>query len=232
MTTHQLAGLLEHLQLGFGDNLKTATGMAFAEAVVAFREFPDQPLKEFVKSVRKANGPQPPVSRAARPAPVDVAAEIERIRSHRTGAAPGPAVVDPSRLTAGQLKDILRAFQQPLTGTKAALAVRVQQLTAFNDQVNGTHPPLTPPDQPDPFAVEEAVRIYSELRDSRSLTIADVRAGFERLRGYPKPVIEELARRLQFTPHGTRTEMLDRLLSNLEGIKMSQHKMDQILTGT
>ena len=52
------------------------------------------------------------------------------------------------------------------------------------------------------------------------------------LRGYSKPVVEEISRRLNYTPHGSRTEILDRLLSNLEGIKVGQYKMDQILTGT
>ena len=80
--------------------------------------------------------------------------------------------------------------------------------------------------------VEEGVRIFTEMRDDKSLTIADVRAGFQRLRGYSLPVVEEISRRLKYTPYGSRTEILDRLLSNLEGIKMSQYRMDQILTGT
>ena len=47
-----------------------------------------------------------------------------------------------------------------------------------------------------------------------------------------KPVVEELSRRLKYTPSGSKTEMLDRLLSNLESIKTGQSKMDDILTGS
>jgi hypothetical protein len=229
MTTHQLASLLEHLQLGFGDNLKSGTG--FAEAVVAIREMPDQPLKELAKNLRKPNAPSP-AKRSNGSASVDVPAMIERIRAVRTGASDGVETIDPSRWTLPQLKDVLRAFEQPLNGTKATLITRVLQLCAHVDRNNGPSPAVEAGIELDGSAVEEGVRVYTALRDDRRLSISDVRAGFERLRCYSKPVIEEISRRLQYTPHGTRTEILDRLLANLEGIKVSQYKMDQILTGT
>lgn len=62
--------------------------------------------------------------------------------------------------------------------------------------------------------------------------IPAVRAGLESLRSHPKRVVEEPSRRLNHTPGGSRKEILDRLLSNLEAIKMSQDKVDQILTGS
>lgn len=230
MTTHQLASLLEHLQLGFGDSLKTGTG--FAEAIAAIRELPDQSLKDLAKNLRKANAPQPAESRPSRPAPIDIPAVIERIRAIQNGNAQGLEGVELVCLTNPQLKDILRAFQQPLGGAKDALLTRVRQLCVPADPTNGTSSPTIPPSELDLAAVEEGVRLYTELRDNKNLTITDVRAGFERLRGYSKLVVEEICRQLKYTPHGSRTEMLDRLLSNLESIKMSQYKMNQILTGT
>lgn len=57
MTTHQLANLLEHLQHGFGEGLKTETGKSMAEAISAFREYPEQPLRELIKSIKRSNAP-------------------------------------------------------------------------------------------------------------------------------------------------------------------------------
>jgi hypothetical protein len=226
MTTHQLANLLEHLQLGFGDSLKSGSG--FAEAVAAMREMPDQALKELAKTLQKTNRVAPGTKRSNN-ATVDLSAVIEQIRAARSGASLVPDSFDPARWTMPQLKDVLRAFEQPLTGTKASLVTRVRQLSAPSCPTA-----IAPPsaDDLDWKAVEEGVRLFTELRDNRKLAISDVRARFEPLRGYSKPVIEEISRRLRYTPHGSRTEILDRLLANLEGIKVSQYKMDQILTGT
>jgi hypothetical protein len=221
MTTHQLAHLLDHLLQGFGDSLKSGTG--FPEVIATFRELPDQPLKELVKNLRKATAS--PSSGAAGSGP----ALIEHIRAVHAGATDGPPPIDPNKLTAPQLKDVLRAFQQPVSGTKAALVARVRQLMASPATSNDSPPP--PVSEFDPAAVEEGVRVYSELRDNPTLSLAEVRARFERLRNYPKPVVEEITRRLQYTPHGSRSEMLDRLLANLESLKMSQQRMQQILAG-
>lgn len=222
MTTHQLANLLDHLLQGFGDSLKAGTG--FAEAIAAFRELPDQSLKELAKNLRKANAPQTGGASGS------AQSLIEHIQAVRGGTATGPEPIDPNKLTAPQLKEVLRAFQQPLSGTKAALVARVRQLAAARVPVQ---PEATAPlSESDQNAVEEGIRVFTELRDNKSLSIAEVRAGFERLRNYPKPIVEEISRRLKYTPHGSRTEILDRLLANLESIKMSQYRMDQILAGS
>jgi len=241
MTSHQLAGLLDHIRLGFGDHLKTATSSEFGEVVAAFRALPDQPLKELFKKLRSASAepPQTGSKSATGPIPLDVPGTIERIRAIRSGTLSDAENVELGRLTAPQLKEVLRAFQQPLTGAKDALAARVRQLCRLvpspsgSPLVVGAEPlPLPPAGVPDLALAEEGTRIYTELRDNRTLSISDVRAGFEPLRGYPKPVVEEIVRRLKHIPHGSRAEMLDRLLWNLEGIKMSQYRMEQIRTGT
>jgi len=242
MTTHQLATLIEHLRQGFGESLAIRAGNDLTEIVAVFRELPDQPLKDLAKSLRKANAPPPtPTGNASPSTGVSGPGAIERIRAIRNGTIPVTEGVDVGRLTNPQLKDVLREFGQAVSGTKPELVARIRQLcvpTATPNNPAPTAPPAVPTTEPretgefDPRAVEEGVRIYSELRDDRKLTIADVRAGFEKLRTYPKSVVEEISRRLKYTPFGSRTDILDRLLSNLEGIKMSQYKMDQILTGT
>jgi hypothetical protein len=236
MTTHQLATLLEHLQIGLGDGLKSATGTGFTEAASEFRSLPDQSLKELFKSLRKANTPQPGPGSGGNP-PAGVAGVIDRIRAVRDGTGPAESV-ELGGLTIPQLKEILRTFKEPLSGNKGDLVQRVRQLCvpvgpadASPHGANGGAPEPPPGEELDLAAVEEGVRIFTRLRDDRKLTITDVRAGFEPLRGYPKPVVEEITRRLKYTPDGSRAEILDRLLSNLEGIKMSQYRMDQILTG-
>jgi hypothetical protein len=228
MTTHQLASLLEHLHLGFGDSLKAGTG--FVEAIAALREAPDQSLKELAKKLQAANSPR---SAGGRSASVDLEAIIKQIQSIREDVAQTSELPDPSRLTSPQLKQVLRSFQQPTTGTKPTLVGRVRQLYAPTSPANnGLSSSGATVSANEMRAVDEGIRLFCELRDNKSLSISDVRARFEPFRGYSKPVVEEVSRRLKYTPHGSRTEMLERLLSNLESIKVSQYKMDQILTGT
>ena len=74
--------------------------------------------------------------------------------------------------------------------------------------------------------------LFRSLLADRQLSLSDVRAGFAPIRDYPKPVVVEISRTLGYTPAGSREDILDRLLKNLEGIKMNQHRYDRILTGT
>ena len=239
MTTHQLATLLEHLKLGFGDGMKSDTGKSFAEAITTFRELPDQPLKDVVKLLRKTNSPDAPVKSKTAKSPVDISAIIERIRLLKSGSENEETAIDLSNLNNANLKEILKSFGQQPTTTIAGNTERVKQLYqsttkngASSAHNHATREEAEAPHVFDPAEVEDGVRIYCELRDNRTLTIQDARTGFDRLRHYSKPVIEEISRRLKYTPSGSKTEILDRLLSNLEGLKMNQYRMDQILTGT
>lgn len=220
MTTHELATLLEHLQLAFGASLKTAASGSLTEAAAVFREQPDENLRAFLTAVRRANAPQPA-------APGGAGAVIERIRAIRDGTAPVGEVIELNALTGDHLKGILRAFKQPVTGTKSVLLTRVRQLCVRCEEVAPV-----PPTVPDPQLIEAGVQLYQRLKDDRQLSILDVRAGFTPFRDYPKPVVEEISRRVGYTPAGSRENILDRLLRNLEGHKMDQHRADRILTGT
>lgn len=225
MTTHELATLLEHLQLAFGASLKTAASGSLTEAAAAFREQPDENLRAFLTAVRRANAPQPAAS-------AGTGALVERIRAIRNGTAPAGEVIDLSKLKKDQLKEILKEFKQPVGGTNPELAARVRQLCVRTDET--TTAPVAIPVQPplDMNVVEAGVKLYKQLTDDRQLSILDVRAGFAPIREYPKPVVEEISRRAGYTPAGSREHILDKLLTNLEGIKMSQHRADRIMTGT
>ena len=234
MTTHQLANLLEHLQHGFGEGLKTETGKSMAEAISAFREYPEQPLRELIKSIKRSNAPnalRELKTRTSERAAIDVGSIIEQIRSLRSGDGSRTVLPDLSSLNNAQLKDILRAFGQPTTTKTADNAQRVKQLYTTPVADKPTETPIISA-KLDSAAVEEGVRIFNELRDDRTLTITEVRAAFEHFKEYPKPVVEEISRRLKYTPSGSRADILNRLKSNLEGLKMNQYRIDDIMTGT
>jgi hypothetical protein len=151
---------------------------------------------------------------------------LARVRAIRDGSAPAGEVLDLSGLkTNDQLKDILRAFKQPITGTKSELIARVRRLCVRTESVATSAPAVA-------AGVDAGLALYKRLEQDRQLTVADVRAAFAPLRDLPKPVVEEVSRLLGYTPAGSREDILDRLLKNLEGIKMSQHHADRIFTGT
>lgn len=229
MTTHQLAALLDHLRQGFGAGLKADVGNDFTEASTLFRELPEQPLKEWMRTVRK--GTAAPSAKPSKTA-VDLPQVIEQVRAVRAGGTvPETLLSQIESLKSNQLKEILVAFGQKGTTTIAGNVDRVKQLLTVSQ--NGSHP-TPPPAAPviDERAVEEGLRTYTRLRDDKSLTIHDAQAGFEPLKNYPKPVVEEISRRLGFTPSGSRDDILKRLLSNLEGVKMSQLRAELIHSGS
>jgi hypothetical protein len=240
MTTHQLATLLEHLQHGLGDALKSDTGKNFSEAVAAFRELPEQSLKEMVKTLKKVNSPE---STSQKPKPnknmVDLPAIIESIRAVRNGSAMGDLEMELIKMNNSQLKEVLKTFGQKPTTTTMGNLERAKQLCQ-QAITNGSHihsgknqhDESGLSTQLDMRDVEEGVRLFNELRDNSSLSIQEVRAGFARLRDFPKSTVEEISRQLKYTPSGSKKEILDRLISNLESLKMIQFRMDQILTGT
>ena len=143
-----------------------------------------------------------------------------------------PAVdLDALKLNNSQLKEILKAFGEKPTNTVAGNLTKVRQLIR-SAGMSGSETSLVTEIHADSANVEEGIRRYNNLLADRKLSISDVRAGFEPLRAYPKAVVEEISRRVGYTPVGSHADILDRLLTNLEGIKLSQHRADRILVGT
>lgn len=226
MTTHQLATLLDSLKTGMGAFIKADTGKAFDEASSAFRELPDQPLKKLADLIRKPDGG----GSKGKAAGVSTADVIARIKAVRDGTATSDGLYEQlDKLKNPELKAVLAEFGQKPTTKVADNLSRVKGLLTHS--ANGSHPSAAAP-AADEKLVAEGVRLFERLRDSRGLSITDVRAAFEPMRSYPKPVVEEISRRLQFTPSGSATEIVNRLLSNLEVIKMAQYRSESILTGT
>ncbi len=220
MTTHELAAMLDHLRNAFAFGLhKTATGEIDSVAA-AFRESPDQKVSEFLKAIRAARAPT-----AARVPAADVSGVIDRIRAVRAGREPAESVTADFRaMTVPHLKDILREFRGKLSGGKDEILDRVRQLLTPTADALPAAPPLV-----DPAKVTESVEALTRLRDSKDATVAELRSSFEPIRELPKPAVEEIAKQMGYTLSGTKEEVLRRLLSNLEGIKASQYRAEEIL---
>lgn len=229
MTTHQLADLLEHLKLGLGSAFKADSARAFEEAACAFRELPDQPLSKVVGQLRNLNAPQ---AAPKKKGGTDLPLLIEQIRSLRADSTAPEAslLAQIDALKNPELKAILEAFEKKGTTKVADNRTRVKQLLT-GTSTNGTHSPPALARVYDPEIVEEGVRLYVRLRDTRGLTITEVRSSFEPLRANSKADLEEISRRVGYTPAGTREDILQRLLTNLEGIKVNQQLADRIIAG-
>jgi len=225
MTTHELAGMLDHMRTAFAFGLSKPAANDLEAVSGAFRDGPDQKVSEFLKAIRAARTPA--ASGAAKSPPADVAVIVERIRAVRDGTEPAESVpTDFAKLTGPNLKDILRAFGGKLSGTKSELVPRVRQLVTRAATPVGDPPPA--PDI-DPVKVVESVETLTRLRDAKEATVAELRSSFEPIRELPKPAVEEIAKQMGYTLSGSKKEVLDRLLSNLEGIKMSQYRAEVIL---
>jgi hypothetical protein len=225
MTTHDLARLIDHLREGLAQGLTSTATRDLAEAAEAIRELPEMSLKAFVREIK----PRPPKLTGKRLA-VDLPALIERIQMVKGGTGPvEPVIAEVEQLTSTQLKEVLRAFDQKGTSTKDGNLARVRTLLQGGDPARAglPHGPGF-----DPAQVESGVQLYLRLRDSRELNIQDVRAQFDPIREYSKPVVEEISRRVGYTPDGSREAIVQRMLSNLESIKMHQLRSDLILTST
>jgi hypothetical protein len=230
MTTHELAKLIDSLRLAFGDNLKKSTSDSMTEAAVAFRELPDQNLRAFLTSVRRAPDPQPATGRGGRAAAPATADLIEQIRAVRAGTAPAGTIVDLAPLKKDALKEIAKAFGQPVSGTNPELVSRIRALCVRTDEPN----PVPEPQPPafDQAAVDVALVLHKQISADRKLSLQEVRAQFEPFRHLPKPVVEEVCRQIGFSAIGSREDLLDRLLKGLENLKMNQHRADSIQYGT
>jgi len=227
MTTRELADLLDQLKQGLGALLRSEASKAFDEAAAAFRDLPDQPLKKVGEQLRKANDPARPAAgkKAARSA-VDIPALIERIRSVRAGAETD-ALPELDSLTNTQLREVLSSFGEKPTTKVADNLTKVRKLLQSSGHTNGIHPPAPS----DPTLIAEGVRLYTELRDTRGLSIEDVRTRFAPLRDYPKSVLEAISLKVGYTPQGSRADILDRLQNNLEDIKMHQLRSELVGSG-
>jgi hypothetical protein len=226
MTTHDLAKLLDHLRDGLTAGLTSTAIKDLTEASEAIRELPDMPLKTFARDIK----PKPPKAGGKKgQAAVDLPGLIERIRAVKGGTGTAESVLqEVEQLSSTQLKDVLKAFNLKGTSTKDGNLARTRALLLGNDPA--TAPSSNAPNF-DPALVESGVQLYLRLRDSRDLGIEEVRAQFEPIRFYPKPVVEEISRRVGYTPDGSRDAIARRLLSNLESIKMHQLRSDLILSG-
>lgn len=236
MTTHQLAGLLDSLRSGMTSVLKADGVKEFEETAAAFREQPDQPLKEFVKQIRKSLASQSEKSAGTpKKVVVDVNAVIERIRRARTGGEPFEPMTDLDGLTDLQLKNVLAAFGGKGTSGKTKNLERVKALLPTNGQpTQDANPPSLPVTSPTPTAtdltlVEQGVRLFQELKADPNVTVLEVRSRMAPIRQYPKLVVEEISRRVGYTPDDSRDKTFDRMLSNLVEIKMSQLRSKMIL---
>jgi hypothetical protein len=216
MTTHELAGLLDHLREGLGGALKDGAGREFGEAAAAFREFPAKPLKEFVKEIRKS----------ASPAGVAISQEqlIERIQACRVGSGDAPDLLmkDVNKLKQAELQSLLRALVQNPGKNKVAenrLLIRrlLETPTSPSERAQAQSTDGTTDHQ-----IEEGYHTVIGLRDAPSLTIEDLRARFAPIRQYSKPVLDAIARKFGYDFSGGKDEIANRLLESLERMRISQ----------
>ncbi|MBX9625601.1 MAG: hypothetical protein K2X82_17475 [Gemmataceae bacterium] len=220
MTAHELAALLDSLRAGLADWFGADTRKKFVAAAEGLRELPDEGLKKIAERVRKGGAGDGVGGRAP--------GLVESIRAAQAGEPPPEAARSAvEKLTVKELDEVLKAFGQSASGKKPEKLARA--LALFTTGAGG---PPSPPPAFDPAVVEEGVRIFTRLRDDRTLSINQVQAGFAPLRAYPRAVIEEISRRLEYTPNGSGKDIAERLWRNLEGIKASQYRSEMILTGT
>jgi hypothetical protein len=219
VTTHELAGLLDHLRDGLGPALQKRTGEEFAEAAEAFRSLPEKTLKEFAKDVQKS----------AAAAGGGVERLIERIRAFRAGGGePVDQVMkDVNKLKQADLQSLIRALGQNPGKNKVtenkALVHRLLQAPAEDG-------PATAAAADGGFErqIEDGYRLMQQLRDAPALSIEELRSGFAAVRQSPKAVLDGIARKLGYSFSGGRDEVADQLLQTLERMRISQMRGDVI----
>jgi hypothetical protein len=213
VTSHELAGLLEHLRDGLGATLKDAAGRELGDAAAAFRELPDKPLKDLAKDLRKLGAPDGGSGQQRL---------VERISACRAGHGESVSDVmkDINKLKQPELQSLLRTLgQEP---GKKKVAENKSLLRRLLE---------TPTDSPDSRAsadgsvqgqVDTGYRFIQELRDAPAMSIEDLRAHFGAVRQYPKSVLDEIARKLGYQFPGGRDEVANGLLDTLERMRISQ----------
>jgi len=237
MTTHQLADLLESLKKGLGASLKQDACNAFDEAAIVLRQMPDHHVKKLAELLQKAITPANGTgmnghgkngqTKKVVTTPINVPGLIEQIRAIRAGTSFEP-LNGLDGLNNAQLRTILAEFGQQSTTKTVDNLTKVKQLLKPTEGTLQT-PPTTV--QPETNVIDEGVRLYTRLRDTKGISIPEVRASFAALRAYPKSVVEEISRRVGYTPSGSLKDVLNRLQVNLEDIKMQQLSTEFIGSG-
>lgn len=227
MTTHQLATLFDSLRNGLGDGLKPATVKLFTDASQTLREEPERSLKELLSS--KPTKGQTSSSKGKAPS---ITAEqlVEKIDQVRNGIL-NSTELDSCLNGANNklLREVLQHYKVAPTNNTTGNKSKVEQLLCTTTQpkheTNGHHPVYDAND------VKRGVELYLELRDVRGPGIEEVRARFEPVRHFSKATLEELSRRLEYTPDGGRDELFQRLMDQLEENKINQYRRDAIVGG-
>ena len=232
MKTHELAGFLDSLRIGLDAGLTQPTKSAFHEAAEAFRAIPNQTLKAFVAQIQDKPSTVGNRTGNGRSTGLDVGQLIERIRRVQAGSESAESVLAAVRtLKVAGIDEVLAAFALKKSGNKSDKIDRICSIVGPKPaSLNGHH--ASESTATDAALVEEGVQIFRRLRDATDVSIEEVRDQFRPVLQYPKSVLSEITRDLGFTPVGTADEMAKRLLSNLEGIKLSQLKGEWILSGT
>lgn len=236
MTTYQLADFFGHLRDLLGDGLKADAKSALTDVAISFKDRPDQSIKDLIAQLAPPKAPGTKKS-AAKKSAVDVPALINRIKAVQAGAEAADQVITTVETLKGpQLELVLKAFDQKspkLVADRLKLAKCLVAPSAAPDATaqrspaeNGTP---TEAHEPDAELVQTGVELYRRLWATTDISIYDVRTQFEPVLNYPKSVLEEITRQLRFTPDGSREDIGNRLLTNLERQKASQRDGELIL---
>jgi hypothetical protein len=222
MTTHELAGLLEHLRDGLGPAMKDGAGREFADVAGTFREMLDKPLREFVKDLQKLS--------ASVGGSVGLDRLVERIRASRTGSGESADHVmkEVNRLKQAELQALIRALgNNPGKNRVAENRAVVRKLLEANmgtpEESAGTNVAGSVDGQ-----VAYGLRVFRELRDAPSLSIEDLRARFAPLRQSPRAVLHGIAHELGYDFPGGKDDIAEHLLQMLERMRISQLRGDVI----
>lgn len=230
MTTHELANFLDGFRKSLGAFVRVEAARAFEEAVTIFRELPDEPLKSLPARFRQPDTNVRPGGVGRRAVSIDLSAVIASIRAVRSGTTAPDAVTGLDDLNNNHLREVLRAFERKATTTTEGNRALVRQLLVPQPEVDRVPAPAgraaTNTD-----LVEEGVKLFNQLRDERGLSISDVRARFAPCWAYPKTVLEELSRRLGYTPSGSTANIAERLQANLEALRMNQLRGELVGSG-
>jgi len=222
MTTHEVACLFDALRTGLGASLKANVALEYEEVAQTFRDLPDQPLKTFMTQVRKSFNP--PAAPNGKKQPIDIDNLVMRIRDVTTNPSDIESLkLEIGILTEAQLKAILSQF-----GLKAARGKPKHQQKVL-DLLTTPIQDISQPNQENEL-IEQSVRLFEELKADPEVTIEQIRSRLEPIRHYPKAVVEEISRRVGYSADSTREKTYERMLSNLEGIKMSQLRSKMILS--
>ena len=158
-----------HLGQGLGDSLKAGATNELGELSEAFRELPDQTLKELVELIRTLSRP---TGMSKGKSQVDLPELIARIPSgNPAGQANSEPVpdLDGMKLNNSQLKEILKSFGVKSTTTVAGNLSKVRELA--RTRAAYVAPVLPSPRRLDPETVDRGVELYNALLADRKLSI-------------------------------------------------------------